>query len=276
MAGRVVVRLTTFAPEAKVHPVGFTMEEKLYQIFLMIWFPALLLASGILYRITAPYGRHGRTGWGPTMESRAGWVILESVAVVAFPLFYLWGNSAIRTVPVVIALLWLIHYTHRSLIYPFRMRNPSKPLPVALVAAGVMFNLANCYLHGRFLNRYGSRYDLAWLMDPRFVFGTVLFFLGFSINIHSDGILRRLREPGKEMYGMPEGGLFRYVSCANYLGEILEWWGWALLTWSLPGLAFALFTVGNLVPRARDHHAWYLKNFPNYPKGRRIVVPHLY
>ena len=56
---------------------------------------------------------------------------------------------------------------------------------------------------------------------------------------------------------MPHGGLFAYVSCANYLGELVQWGGWALATWSYAGLLWWLFALSTFVPRARDTHAWY-------------------
>jgi len=62
------------------------------------------------------------------------------------------------------------------------------------------------------------------------------------------------------------------ISCPNYFGEIIEWFGWAIATWSLAGLAFAIFTFSNLVPRALAHHRWYLSKFPNYPKKRRAII----
>lgn len=75
-------------------------------------------------------------------------------------------------------------------------------------------------------------------------------------------------------YKIPHGGLFELVSAANYFAEIIEWSGYALLTWSLPGAAFAFFTLSNLVPRGVQHHAWYLRRFgAAYPKRRRAVLP---
>ncbi|MEJ2006114.1 MAG: methyltransferase, partial [Cyclobacteriaceae bacterium] len=71
----------------------------------------------------------------------------------------------------------------------------------------------------------------------------------------------------------PEGGLFRWVSCPHYFGEILEWSGWAVLTWSLPGFAFALFTFANLAPRAIAHHRWYKEKYENYPANRKALIP---
>ena len=51
-------------------------------------------------------------------------------------------------------------------------------------------------------------------------------------------ILRNLRAPGETGYKIPVGGLFRWVSSPNYFGELLEWTGWAIATWSIPGVAF--------------------------------------
>jgi hypothetical protein len=65
------------------------------------------------------------------------------------------------------------------------------------------------------------------------------------------------------------------VSAPNYLGEIVEWSGWALATWSLAGLAFALYTTANLAPRALANHRWYRQQFPGYPPERRALLPHL-
>jgi protein-S-isoprenylcysteine O-methyltransferase Ste14 len=67
--------------------------------------------------------------------------------------------------------------------------------------------------------------------------------------------------------------LFEWVSCPNYLGEIVAWAGWALATWSPAGLVFAVWTFANLAPRAWSHHRWYRSNFPEYPKERKALVP---
>ena len=101
------------------------------------------------------------------------------------------------------------------------------------------------------------------------------FAAGWLINQHADRVLLQLRKPGETHYAIPHGGLYRFVSCPNYFGEILEWAGWAVMTWSLAGLAFAVFTVANLLPRALATHRWYRAQFPDYPPQRRAVVPFL-
>lgn len=54
------------------------------------------------------------------------------------------------------------------------------------------------------------------------------------------------------------GGMFTYVSGANFFGEIVEWAGFAIACWSLPSLAFFLFTAFNIGPRAVQHHRYHM------------------
>ena len=82
-----------------------------------------------------------------------------------------------------------------------------------------------------------------------------------------------LRGPGEMGYKIPRGGLYRWISCPNYFGETIEWIGWAIATWSLPGLTFAVWTFANLAPRAHAHHKWYHKNFKDYPIRRKAFIP---
>ena len=114
---------------------------------------------------------------------------------------------------------------------------------------------------------------MSWLSDPRFIVGTVLFIAGFIINRWADNTLRGLRKPGETGYKVPYGGLYEYISCPNYFGEILEWFGWAIATWSLPGLTFAIWTFANLAPRAWSHHKWYHDKFSEYPLDRKALIP---
>jgi steroid 5-alpha reductase family enzyme len=97
--------------------------------------------------------------------------------------------------------------------------------------------------------------------------------LGFLINNISDSTLINLRKTDTKQYSIPRGGLFNYISCPNFFGEIIEWLGFAILTWSIAGLAFFLWTFFNLVPRALSHHRWYKNTFSDYPKNRKAVFP---
>ena len=111
------------------------------------------------------------------------------------------------------------------------------------------------------------------MSDPRFLAGLAIFLAGMTLNIRSDNILLKLRNSENPGYAIPRGGAYRYVSCPNYLGEVIEWAGWALATWSLAGFAFFLYTAANLAPRALSHHQWYKARFPDYPPNRKALVP---
>jgi protein-S-isoprenylcysteine O-methyltransferase Ste14 len=141
---------------------------------------------------------------------------------------------------------------------------------------GLFFNTVNAYLNGRYIFTFSSGYSNSWLLDTRFVVGVLLFVLGFIMNRQADNTLRQLRQPGESGYKIPYGDFYRWISCPNYFGEILIWVGWAVATWSLAGLAFAAWTAANLAPRARSNHAWYRKQFADYPASRKALIPKLW
>ena len=223
--------------------------------------------------MAAPYGRHLREGWGPTVPERLGWIIMESPSVVFFAGVFAMGARRHDAAPLVLLALWELHYLQRTLVFPLRMR-AGRPMPILIPALATSFNFLNSWNNARWISNAGT-YPPEWLTDPRFLLGALLFFIGFAINLSLDRILFALRGPGEQGYRVPHGGLYRWVSCPNYLGETLEWFGWALASWSFAGLAFALYTVANLVPRALQHHRWYRAQFADYPAGRKAIVPYL-
>ena len=239
-------------------------------VYAMFGLAVVTLAA--LVFIAAPYGRHVRGGWGPTLPSRVGWVVMESPAALAFLAFYLLGSHRAEPAPIALLVLWLTHYVHRAFVFPFAMRADGKRMPVAIAAMAFCFNVFNAWINARWISEAGA-YPSGWLVDPRFLAGAAVFLAGFFANVRADRRLMALRGPGETGYKIPRGGLYEYVSSPNYLGEIVEWLGWAVATWSLPGLAFAVYTIANLGPRALQHHAWYRRTFPDYPPRRKALVP---
>jgi steroid 5-alpha reductase family enzyme len=249
--------------------------QELYTILLWVEFGAAVVVFVLLFFISAPYGRYNRTDWGPTVQARAAWIVMELPAVLVIAgLFFSHLDSA-SPAAVIFLVIWQVHYLYRTFVYPLRIRGAERPFPILLIVMAFIFNVMNGCINGYYLFAGGHRYPLSWLADPRFIIGVTMFLAGCAIHIRSDSLLRQLRKPHNGTYQIPSGGWFRYVSSPNYLGEIVEWSGWALLTWSLPGLAFALFTAANLIPRARANHHWYLKHFPHYPKERKILIPYI-
>jgi len=200
---------------------------------------------------------------------------METPVLVTFVALFGLGDRKMHPVYLTLLVFWLAHYVHRSLIYPFRLRSGRPSITVPVIIMGALFNVGNGYLNGRYLFTLGPELPISWLVDPRFLGGGILFWCGYVLNQHSDRVLINLRSPGETTYKIPHGGAYRFVSCPNYLGEILEWGGWALACWNMGALAFFVWTVANLAPRALKTHRWYKDHFPDYPEDRKALLPFL-
>lgn len=232
-----------------------------------------------LQKIEAAYGMTFSPKWGPTLNNRTGWVVMEAPAFFAMGAIWLSSPRVLQPAPCVMAALFMLHYFQRTFIFPLLMRGKSR-MPCAIVAMGMLFNTVNAYLIGGWLFYVSppERYALSWLATTPFILGTIIFFAGMAINLHSDHIIRNLRKPGDTRHYIPRKGFYRYVTAANYFGEFTEWTGFALLTWSLPGLVFALWTFANLAPRAKSLHKRYTIQFGKEFTSlrRRYILPFIY
>lgn len=259
--------------------------EGFYDIcFMMIVLGCIVWVS--LYFVDAGYGKMTSEKWGPAINNKIGWMLME--CPVFLVVLYFWAKSPVRfNVPYLLFfLLFEFHYLHRAFIAPFLMRGKSK-MPFAIMLLSVAFNLINGWMQGKWLfelapqhPEYQMLYTTNWLLDWRFIAGTVIFFTGMTINWHSDYIIRHLRQPGDTKHYLPKGGMYNYVTSANYLGEIIEWMGWAMLTWSLAGFVFFFFTMSNLVPRSNSIYKKYQNEFADEFEARRPklkrILPFIY
>ncbi len=247
--------------------------ETTYNTLLRISFPLALITFILLRFVTAPYGRYKRKGWGPLVSNRLGWFLMEAPSAIVFAVLFYIGKVP-KTPPLLLFFfLWEFHYIHRAFVYPFQIAKGKKNMPLTILLMGLVFNLGNAYLNGSYLFFLSPGYAASWFTQPQMVLGLALFTTGFLINRWADRVLLSLRRENKNEYQIPQGGLYHWVSCPNYLGEILEWVGWAIATWSLAGLSFAVWTIANLAPRAYAHHRWYRQHFPEYPSERKALLP---
>ncbi|MFX1365494.1 MAG: methyltransferase [Promethearchaeota archaeon] len=229
----------------------------------------------ILFFITAGYGQHVNKKWGPTINDKLGWFIMEVPTVIIYFIYFIIGDHNTGLIPLIFLFIWMLHYGQRTFIFPLLIHGRN-PMPITIIILGITFNGINTYLQARWLYHFSPIYPSEWIFNPLFITGILIFFSGFIINLHSDSIIRNLRKLGETEYKIPYGGMFKYVSSPSYLGEITEWIGWAILTWSIPGLIFALWTFANLAPRARSNHLWYIKTFKDYPSNRKALIPYIF
>eukprot|EP00742_Colponemidia_sp_Colp-10_P026321 GILJ01032184.1.p1 GENE.GILJ01032184.1~~GILJ01032184.1.p1 ORF type:complete len:372 (-),score=35.66 GILJ01032184.1:69-1058(-) len=138
-----------------------------------------------------------------------------------------------------------------------------------------------------------------------FIAGSLLFFIGMWINVCFDyymfGVARQRRNAellrrdapavgtaipvakNADQYIIPKFPLFDVVSAPNYLGEIIEWTGYALALWGASGsdlsfiaaLSFVFYTLCNLAPRALASHSWYRSRFGPKFTTQWALVPYV-
>ena len=247
------------------------MIDILYKESLYILFGCAIIIFVVLFFISAPYGKFQRKGWGPDIKSKWAWLTMEFTSPALITLFFILSDKK-NVVLIIFVSVWLLHYVHRTFYYPFRQSGRNKPYPLVLVSMAIVFNFLNGFVNGYGVF-YLDNYPVVWLLSWQFITGIIIFISGFIINKTSDEKLAMLRSQNRQDYVIPRGWLFEYISCPHYFGELLEWGGWALMTWSLPGLAFFVFTFANLFPRAVASHKWYREHFPEYPKKRKAIIP---
>lgn len=254
-----------------------SMTQETFNTFLCVMSFIALLVFVALYFIKAGYGIFRTASWGVSINNKLAWMLMEAPVFIVMTVLWWYSSRTYSLTPLVFFLLFQLHYFQRSFVFPFLLKGKSR-MPLAIMLMGVVFNLLNGYMQGEWLFYLASDalYTPDWLTTPQFILGLLLFLTGMAVNWHSDYIIRHLRKPGDTRHYLPSKGMYRYVTSANYLGEIIEWAGWALLTWSLSGLVFLWWTVANLVPRA--HAIWhrYKEEFGEEVGSRKRVFPYLY
>jgi 3-oxo-5-alpha-steroid 4-dehydrogenase 1 len=228
-----------------------------------------------LFFIAAPYGRHNRKGWGPQVDNKMGWIIMELVSPAALSVFFFYGMGEKNQAVWMFYILWVFHYLYRSIYFPLKLNTTGKTIPLSIVLMAIFFNSVNGGTNGYFFGNFAQLYQDYSFSSLQFILGITLFVAGFFIHFRSDHILIGLRKRNKE-YVIPSRFLFKYVASPNYLGEMLEWLGFAIMTNALSAWCFWAWTVANLFPRALANYKWYQNKFENYPKNRKALIPFVY
>lgn len=254
------------------------MDQSVFDIFLITMSGIALIVFIALYFVEAGYGLMFDRKWGLPLDNRWAWMLMEAPVFLVMLAFWWSSDRKYETVPLLFFLFFECHYFQRSFIFPWLIKSRSR-MPLGIMLMGICFNLLNGIMQGEwiFFLSPADRYDLAWLQTPQFIVGTLLFFTGMILNIQSDRIIRHLRAPGDTRHYLPEKGLFRYITSANYFGEIVEWCGFAIMTWSWAGAVFAWWTIANLVPRSNSIYHRYQQEFgAERLKGKKRILPFIY
>lgn len=100
-----------------------------------------------------------------------------------------------------------------------------------------------------------------------------------NLSIHL--LLRNLRPPGTNVRKIPVPdanpltALFNFVSCPNYTYEFTAWLSFSIMTQCLPAYLFAGAGMFQMTMWALAKHRNYKKEFKDYPKKRKSIIPFL-
>lgn len=246
-----------------------------FAAFLWIMSAVAVVVFFALQKVEAAYGIMYSGKWGPSVGNRLGWVLMEAPVFVVMTWLWLESGRRFEAAPLAMFGIFQLHYFQRSFIFPLLIKGKSR-MPLSIMLMGVVFNTLNAFMQGGWIFYVSApdRYPMSWLWSWQFIAGTLIFAWGMYTNLQSDNIIRHLRKPGDTGHYLPRGGMFRYVTSANYLGELMEWVGFAILTWSWAGAVFALWTFANLAPRARKINARYNREFG--PLSQKAIIPYIY
>lgn len=195
-------------------------------------------------------------GWGILVPAKTAWFIMESPNLWIIPIVFLLNNStdfSINKSNRILLMCFVVHYVNRSIVFPMGMGECS-PMPISVMLMAFTFCLWNGFNQAVSLIVV-NQYPDDWIFEPRFVIGIALFYYGFSLNMRSDSALAKLRRASIDAaidedsrardrqkgsgnkgekktptappadngttvrprkYVIPTGGMFEYVSCANY------------------------------------------------------------
>ena len=221
-----------------------------FDIFLIVMALLAAVVYAALHFFEAGYGYLFDRRYGPPVPNRVGWMVMESPVFILMCVLWASSERMWQAGPLALFCLFQAHYLQRAFIFPLLIRGKGR-MPLGIVVMGMVFNTLNALMQGGWIFYVSpADYYAGWFAQPYIYIGGALFVAGMAVNLHSDHIIRHLRRPGDTRHYIPRGGMFRYVSSANYFGELLEWVGFAVASWSWAGTVFAWWTFANLAPRA--------------------------
>lgn len=279
------------------------MINLIYVAYCMVMALMAVVVFVALFFVKAGYGMFRTKQWGWAIDNKIGWVLMEAPAFMTMlataVLFnmekgtadYGCGDNQHFLLPsIFLAGLFLLHYFQRSFVFPFLMTGQSQ-MPVAIMLMGVVFNSLNAFFlsWGLFLYPLDIRMFVnsdtglplllpfgEWILQPHAIVGILIFFAGMAINMHSDYVIRHLRQPGDTKHYLPTKGMYRYVTSGNYFGELVEWIGFAIASMTPAAWIFVMWTAANLMPRAHAIHRRYREEFGEAVGCRKRMIPWIY
>lgn len=203
---------------------------------------------------------------------------MESPVFIAMCVLWLMSGRTWKAGPLALFVLFQAHYLQRAFIFPLLLRGESK-MPLGIVVMGMAFNTLNALMQGGWIFYVSPEgYYADWFAKPYIYVGGALFMAGDGRKPPFRPYHPQPAQAGRHAPLHSPRGMFRYVSSANYFGELLEWTGFAVASWSWAGAVFAWWTFANLAPRAASLYKRYAQEFGKEFTAlkRKKIIPFIY
>jgi hypothetical protein len=223
-------------------------------------------ATGLL---RLPYGKF-RTGGG--VNSRVGLALAYTAPVLVYTALWIEDRGALEApYHLIVFAAFLFHFIRR-ICEVCVVNSYSRPTPLSALLSIAIFYSGAAVVCGFFQVR-----TLAPPSKLLMILGGLTFASGELLNTYHHWLLARIRASGATTYSLPRGGLFRSVANPHYLGEILSFLGYAMMSDLLPVWGTALVVTAYLSARANSTLQWYRRQMPlQIPPGWRRLVPFVY
>ncbi|ETN63833.1 synaptic glycoprotein sc2 [Anopheles darlingi] len=262
-------------PSLTVHRQSFRLEPRGKALKESETFNALGVSSGgkLYVRDLGP-----QISWkGVFLAEYAGPIFVYLIFYQRPSLIYSNADLPMSTTASIAAACWVAHYAKRLLETLFVHRFSHATMPLRNL-------FKNCSYYWAFAGYVAYHVNHPLFTEPcqAMVYAGLGTFIvselgNFSIHI----LLRNLRPAGSNVRKIPVPDanpltqLFNFVSCPNYTYEFLSWVGFTLMTSCIPAGLFAFAGMYQMTVWALGKHRNYKKEFKDYPKGRKAIIPFL-
>lgn len=199
------------------------------------------------------------------------YVIEHSVYLVAFFIACIYGKSEMGRFASVLLLL--------DMIVTFAF------IPIGTVYSHhcvLIQSVALRFLRNTIIALYLSTYNSMMVRDVwlgkldifNIIIGLGLFFIGLKKKVANHRVTHSFPyNLDPRIMGAPD---FECVTSPDYFGELLQWVGFHVICGSTVSMGFALYKCQVAIGNAYLRHNWYLRNNPQYPQKRAIIIPHFF
>jgi len=247
--------------------MSILLAEKYFHLFVTGWtFLALLSLPMVLNRKPEKEQELDEK----LKTSKTNLILPELLSIAAFTFIFLTGNSAKTSVTWLFFFFWISHFGIKIIFntlngHHYKTRSVNTKMFSVIVTVNALIN-------GYYLGWLWPAYAVSWINHPAFLGGSILIILGFVIQISANIGIATNEEIDKHVLN---SGLHKIVFCPAYFGEILQWGGFAIITWSAPAAAAFCWMLPMLYMQATVQKHRYLHKFPELPMARKALVPYI-